>query len=42
VLTPSGVVQATTTGLDPSGALRIRHDDGRQESLVAGEVTEVR
>ncbi|MGD0221630.1 MAG: biotin--[acetyl-CoA-carboxylase] ligase [Terriglobia bacterium] len=33
---------ATTTGLDPSGALKIRYDDGRQESLVAGEVLEVK
>jgi len=33
---------ATTLGLDPSGALRVRYDDGREEALVAGEVTEVK
>jgi len=33
---------ATTTGVDPSGALRVRYDDGREEALVAGEVTEVK
>ncbi|MGA2073258.1 MAG: biotin--[acetyl-CoA-carboxylase] ligase [Terriglobia bacterium] len=33
---------ATTTGLDPSGALRVRYDDGREEALVAGEVSEVK
>jgi BirA family transcriptional regulator, biotin operon repressor / biotin---[acetyl-CoA-carboxylase] ligase len=31
-----------TTGLDASGALKIRRDDGRQELLVAGEITELR
>ncbi len=31
-----------TAGLDPSGALKIRRDDGRQELLVAGEITELR
>ncbi|HEX5411447.1 MAG TPA: biotin--[acetyl-CoA-carboxylase] ligase [Terriglobia bacterium] len=34
----SGVTQ----GMDASGALKIRRDDGRQELLVAGEVTELR
>lgn len=33
---------ATTTGIDPSGALRVRYDDGREEALVAGEVSEVK
>ena len=33
---------ATTMGLDPGGALKIQYDDGRQESLVAGEVVEVK
>jgi BirA family biotin operon repressor/biotin-[acetyl-CoA-carboxylase] ligase len=32
----------TTTGIDPTGALRVRYDDGREEALVAGEVTEVK
>jgi BirA family biotin operon repressor/biotin-[acetyl-CoA-carboxylase] ligase len=31
-----------TQGMDASGALKIRRDDGRQELLVAGEVTELR
>jgi BirA family biotin operon repressor/biotin-[acetyl-CoA-carboxylase] ligase len=42
VVTAAGEMQATTTGLDPSGALKIQYDDGRQESLVAGEVVEVK
>ncbi|MFZ0964323.1 MAG: biotin--[acetyl-CoA-carboxylase] ligase [Terriglobia bacterium] len=42
VVTATGDVLATTTGVDPSGALRIQYDDGRQESLVAGEVVEVK
>jgi BirA family transcriptional regulator, biotin operon repressor / biotin---[acetyl-CoA-carboxylase] ligase len=33
---------ATTDGLDVSGALRIRRDDGREELLVAGEIVEVK
>jgi len=31
-----------TTGLDVSGALKILRDDGRQELLVAGEITTLR
>ena len=31
-----------TSGLDASGALKIRRDDGLQELLVAGEITELR
>ena len=31
-----------TSGLDASGALKIRREDGRQELLVAGEITELR
>ncbi len=42
VATAAGEALATTTGLDPSGALKIQYDDGRQESLVAGEVVEVK
>jgi len=42
VVTAAGDAQATTTGVDPSGALKIQYDDGRQESLVAGEVVEVK
>ncbi|MBZ5542189.1 MAG: biotin--[acetyl-CoA-carboxylase] ligase [Acidobacteriia bacterium] len=42
VLTSTGEFQATTVGLEPSGALRVRHDDGRVELLVAGEIVEVK
>jgi BirA family biotin operon repressor/biotin-[acetyl-CoA-carboxylase] ligase len=42
VATPTGEAQATTTGVDPSGALKVQYDDGRQESLIAGEVMEVK
>jgi len=42
VLVNSGGFVATTLGLEPSGALRIRREDGREESLVAGEVIEVK
>jgi BirA family biotin operon repressor/biotin-[acetyl-CoA-carboxylase] ligase len=38
----AGETQGTTTGIDPSGALKIQYDDGRQESLVAGEVVEMK
>jgi BirA family biotin operon repressor/biotin-[acetyl-CoA-carboxylase] ligase len=33
---------ATTVGLDPRGALRVRYDDGHEEALVAGEIAEVK
>jgi BirA family biotin operon repressor/biotin-[acetyl-CoA-carboxylase] ligase len=42
VVTAGGEALATTTGLDPSGALKIQYDDGRQEFLMAGEVLEVK
>ncbi|MGO8814076.1 MAG: biotin--[acetyl-CoA-carboxylase] ligase [Terriglobia bacterium] len=42
VVTPTGGALAVTTGVDPSGALKVQYDDGRQESLVAGEVVEVK
>jgi biotin-(acetyl-CoA carboxylase) ligase len=42
VSNPAGETQGTTAGIDPSGALKIQYDDGRQESLVAGEVVEVK
>jgi BirA family biotin operon repressor/biotin-[acetyl-CoA-carboxylase] ligase len=42
VVTSAGETLATTAGLDPSGALRIRHDNGHEELLVAGEVVEVK
>ncbi|HLY59799.1 MAG TPA: biotin--[acetyl-CoA-carboxylase] ligase [Terriglobia bacterium] len=34
--------QAVTAGLDPSGMLRIRREDGKEESLVSGEILEVK
>ncbi len=42
VLTGSGGFVGTTDGVEPSGALRVRHEDGAVESLVAGEVVEVK
>ena len=42
VVTAAGEALVTTTGVDPSGALKIQYDDGRQESLMAGEVVEVK
>jgi len=42
IATAAGEMLATTTGVDPSGALKIQYDDGRQDSLVAGEVVEVK
>ncbi len=42
VLTQVGEYRATTAGLDPTGALRIRRSDGREETLVAGEIVEVK
>jgi BirA family transcriptional regulator, biotin operon repressor / biotin---[acetyl-CoA-carboxylase] ligase len=42
VVASSGAYVATTAGLDSTGALRVRLEDGREELLVAGEVTEVK
>ena len=42
VLSDSGGYLATTVRLEPSGALRIRCDDGREECLVTGEIVEVK
>jgi BirA family biotin operon repressor/biotin-[acetyl-CoA-carboxylase] ligase len=42
VLSGSDEFAATTAGLEPNGALRIRREDGREESLVSGEITEVK
>jgi len=38
----AGEFLGTSEGLDPSGALRFRRDDGRAESLVYGEIGEVK
>ena len=42
VLAGTGEFFATTVGLEPSGALRVRREDGREELLVSGEVVEVK
>jgi len=42
VVRSSGEALATTVGLEASGALRIRYDDGHEESLVTGEILEVK
>ena len=42
VISPGSESLATTAGLEPSGALRVRYDDGREESLVAGEIVAVK
>jgi BirA family biotin operon repressor/biotin-[acetyl-CoA-carboxylase] ligase len=42
VLTGTGEYQAVTAGLDLRGALRVRRGDGREETLVAGEIVEVK
>ena len=42
VVTRAGEALATTMGVESSGALKIEYDDGRQESLVAGDVVEVK
>ena len=38
----AGEFQATTAGLEPSGALRVKREDGSEELLVAGEIVEVK
>jgi BirA family transcriptional regulator, biotin operon repressor / biotin---[acetyl-CoA-carboxylase] ligase len=42
VVSGAGEFQATTVGLEPTGALRVRRDDGQEESLAAGEIIEVK
>jgi len=42
VVTSAAECLATTVGLEPNGGLRVRYDDSREETLVAGEVTEVK
>ncbi len=39
---PAGEFAATTAGLDSTGALKIRYDDGKEELFVAGEITEIK
>lgn len=42
VLTSSEEYLAVTKGLDATGALRVKREDGREELLVAGEVLELK
>jgi BirA family biotin operon repressor/biotin-[acetyl-CoA-carboxylase] ligase len=42
IVTAEAESLATTVGLDPSGALRVRYDDRHEEALVAGEIAEVK
>ncbi len=42
IKTQAGEFPATTTGLDSTGALKVRYDSGKEELLVAGEVTEIK
>jgi BirA family transcriptional regulator, biotin operon repressor / biotin---[acetyl-CoA-carboxylase] ligase len=42
VATGGATFEGVTAGLEPHGALRVRRDDGRQESLVAAEIQEVK
>jgi BirA family biotin operon repressor/biotin-[acetyl-CoA-carboxylase] ligase len=42
VVSGAGEFLATTAGLEPSGVLRVRCDDGREELLVSGEIVEVK
>jgi BirA family biotin operon repressor/biotin-[acetyl-CoA-carboxylase] ligase len=41
VRSDSGEFVATTIGLEPTGALRLRREDGREEVMVSGEILEV-
>jgi BirA family transcriptional regulator, biotin operon repressor / biotin---[acetyl-CoA-carboxylase] ligase len=42
IKTKAGEFPATTAGLDSTGALKVRYDDGKEELLVAGEITEIK
>jgi BirA family transcriptional regulator, biotin operon repressor / biotin---[acetyl-CoA-carboxylase] ligase len=42
VTTRSGEFLATTSGLDTTGALLVRRDDGQEDRLLSGEIVEVR
>lgn len=42
IVRAEGESLATTTGLDSSGALRVCYEDGHEETLVAGEIVEVK
>jgi BirA family transcriptional regulator, biotin operon repressor / biotin---[acetyl-CoA-carboxylase] ligase len=42
VATRAGEFLATTLGVDPTGSLRIRRDDGQEDKLLSGEIIEVK
>jgi BirA family biotin operon repressor/biotin-[acetyl-CoA-carboxylase] ligase len=42
VRTSAGEFKAVTAGLDSRGTIRLRREDGREESLVSGEIVEVK
>jgi BirA family biotin operon repressor/biotin-[acetyl-CoA-carboxylase] ligase len=42
LVTSTGEELATTMGIGSDGALKVQYDDGRQGSLVAGEIVEVK
>ena len=42
IKTPAEEFTATTVGLELSGALRIRREGGREESLLSGEIVELK
>ncbi len=41
ISTATGNFTGTTAGLEPSGVLRVRRDDGRIEAVISGDVAEV-
>ncbi len=42
IKTRAGEFSVTTAGLDLTGALKIRYDDGKEELFVAGEISEIK
>jgi BirA family biotin operon repressor/biotin-[acetyl-CoA-carboxylase] ligase len=40
ITTPSGTYVAVTEGLEPHGLLRVRREDGRQDTVISGDVAE--
>jgi BirA family transcriptional regulator, biotin operon repressor / biotin---[acetyl-CoA-carboxylase] ligase len=42
IKTSAGESAATTAGLAPTGALKVRYDNGKEEVFVAGEISEIK
>ncbi|MGH9774603.1 MAG: biotin--[acetyl-CoA-carboxylase] ligase [Candidatus Acidiferrales bacterium] len=42
ITTPRETFEGVTVGLEPSGVLRVKREDGRTEAVVTGDVVEVR